>query len=297
MSQENLPLVSVVIPCYNHEKFVIESIESILNQSYLNIELLVIDDGSTDNSYAKIESLNELCVKRFSRYEAKVQENIGLTATLNKALKWCKGEFIIIIASDDVMLKDRVEKQVNFLSSNIQYYACSGSQLKIDESSKVLPEKEQTLILKKTYIKDKNNIFRKTNNIYSPTTMFRTKDLLGLGGYKEDIFIEDLYIFYKAAISGLVHAQLPEIFTYYRVHGENNHKRFIWMHENKLKILKALGGFEGCEDLKKLIILEGFYSLSRYVGRDAGLKLLAPASKYFYHPYFLAGLLFLLVNK
>lgn len=291
------PLVSVIIPCYNHEKFVIESITSVLKQTYKNIELIVIDDGSKDNSFVKIESISELCIKRFTRYEAYKQKNIGLTSTLNKALKWCKGEFVIIIASDDVMLERRIEKQVQFLNQNIQYYACSGSQLKIDQNSNILPEKEQNLIIKKRCDKDKKNIFKKTNNIYSPTTMFRTESILELGGYNEEIFIEDIYIFYKAAIAGFIHAQLPEVFTYYRIHGENNHKRFIWMHENKMKILNEFTEYEEYSDLEKLVILEGFYSYSRYLGYDDGRKLLKRASKYFYHPYFIVGLFFLLVNK
>jgi len=80
------PLVTAVIPVYNHEKYVIESIRSIVGQSYDNIELIVINDGSTDHSHELILTIVEECKQRCRRFEYINRDNIGLSATLNQAL-------------------------------------------------------------------------------------------------------------------------------------------------------------------------------------------------------------------
>ena len=94
MNQDNMPLVTAVIPVYNHEKYVVESIRSILNQTYQNIELIVINDGSKDRSHQMILPLVEECRQRFVRFEYINRENIGLTATLNQALAWATGDYL-----------------------------------------------------------------------------------------------------------------------------------------------------------------------------------------------------------
>lgn len=288
--------MSVVIPCYNHEHFVQDCIQSVIDQTYENIELIVIDDGSKDNSVKKIQEMISLCEKRFHRFKFFNQKNKGLPAVLNQALGWINGEYYVVIASDDMMLKNRIEIQVKFLINNKIFYACSGSQLKINENGVLLDKSKQKMQINKFKIKCKKNIFNRENNIYSPTTMFRLKDILEIGGYKENILIEDLYIFYKAAVMGKLHAQLPINFTYYRVHGSNNHRRFIWMHDNKIKILKELSDMDDYEKLKKLIMLEGFYSISKNYGRSEGLKILKDCLKYFYHPYFVLGCFYIVIN-
>ncbi|ENV10510.1 hypothetical protein F966_00274 [Acinetobacter higginsii] len=298
MKQSNpQSLVSVVVPCYNHENYVEGCIQSIIEQTYQNIELIIIDDGSKDNSVEKIQQIIPRCIERFSRFEFRKRSNKGLTATLNEALEWCKGEYYIVIASDDLMLEDRVIKQVEFLAKNLDFYACSGSQLMIDEFGSILSESKQKHIIKKEVIKTKNNIFSSSNNIYSPTTMFRMSAIVELGYYDEDILIEDLYVFYMAAHYGMKHYQMTDILTKYRVHGSNNHKRFIWMHENKLKILSKFEQFEEYEQLKKLVYLEGFYSIARYSDKGYAKKMLKDVVRYFYSPLFLFGCIFLLKNK
>lgn len=296
MKESNQSLVSVVIPCYNHEKFVQDCIKSVIDQTYQNIELIIIDDGSKDQSVEKIKEMVGLCNKRFTNFDFRYRPNKGLTHTLNESLDWVKGEFLILIASDDYMTSDRVEIQVEILRNNPEYYACSGSQLKIDENGCKLEYKFQNNLIKKNIVKDRKNIFKSSNNIYSPTTMFRTSVIKDLGGYNPNILIEDLYIFYKAALNDFKHLQVTNVFTYYRVHGSNNHKRYIWMHENKMKILEDLKGEKEYNELKKLVLLEGFYSISKNYGRNEGLKIFRHCIKYFYHPYFVLGCAYLLLK-
>lgn len=81
MNQSNQPLVSVVIPCYNHESFVQDSIQSVIDQPYQNIELIIIDDGSKDGSVEKIQEMIPACQERFVRFEFQYRPNKGLSAT------------------------------------------------------------------------------------------------------------------------------------------------------------------------------------------------------------------------
>lgn len=102
MHSNNNPLVSVIIPAYNHEQFVQDTIHSIVAQTYQNIELIIINDGSKDNTWNKINELKEVCEKRFVRICFETQENLGVCLTLNNLIQRAQGDYIYIIASDDV---------------------------------------------------------------------------------------------------------------------------------------------------------------------------------------------------
>src|SRR5690606_14961295 len=128
-------LVSVIIPSYNHEKFVCDSIQSVINQSYQNIELIVIDDGSTDSSVEKIKKLIPRCAKRFTWFEFMHRPNKGLSATLNEALEWAQGEYFSSLASDDIILEDKIKIQSEFLKHNKNCIAVFGGISVIDHDS------------------------------------------------------------------------------------------------------------------------------------------------------------------
>jgi alpha-1,3-rhamnosyltransferase len=117
MDQENMPLVTAVIPVYNHEKYVGESIRSILRQSYRNVELIVINDGSKDHSNEIILTLIEECRRRFTRFEYINRDNLGLSATLNQALGMARGKYFSVLASDDIALPEKFSLLVNALES------------------------------------------------------------------------------------------------------------------------------------------------------------------------------------
>lgn len=106
------PLVSVIIPVFNAQAFIRETLESVLNQSYKNLEIIVVDDGSTDNSSAIVSS-----------YEPKVryvyqQPSRNAAIPRNVGLQYCQGDLITFFDADDVMLQDKIEAQVDFLKRN-----------------------------------------------------------------------------------------------------------------------------------------------------------------------------------
>lgn len=105
-------LVSVILPVYNAEKFLHDSLNSVINQSYSNLEIIVIDDGSTDNSLSIIKGFNDKRIKIISR------ENKGLIYSLNEGLNIAKGNYIARMDADDIARSDRIETQLKFLLKN-----------------------------------------------------------------------------------------------------------------------------------------------------------------------------------
>lgn len=108
------PLVSIAIPSYNHAQFVQETIQSVIDQDYENIELIIIDDGSEDKSVEAIKEMIPFCNQRFTRFELRCRPNKGLPVTLNECLEWANGKFFSPIASDDILLSNKIS---NLLSA------------------------------------------------------------------------------------------------------------------------------------------------------------------------------------
>jgi alpha-1,3-rhamnosyltransferase len=134
MNPDGTPLVTAVIPVYNHEKYVIESIRSIVGQSYDNIELIVINDGSTDHSHELILTIVEECKQRCRRFEYINRDNIGLSATLNQALDMAKGKYFSPLASDDIAIPEKFSVLIEALELTDETYAAAfGNALLIDE--------------------------------------------------------------------------------------------------------------------------------------------------------------------
>lgn len=132
----NNPLVSVIIPAYNHERYVVETIESIINQDYNNIELIIINDGSADATWPLIEELEPRCKDRFVNVSFTTQANTGTCITLNRLIAQTQGKYVYLIASDDVAKKHSIEKQVAFLEANDDYGLIVGDNEFIDSESK-----------------------------------------------------------------------------------------------------------------------------------------------------------------
>lgn len=131
------PLVSVIIPAYNHEKYIKVAIESILKQTYKPLELLIIDDGSKDTTFQKIEELSDDCLRRFKRVYFKKQENQGVIKTLNELIRLSEGEFVYILASDDVSKPSAISTLLDFLVNNKEYALVVGDNEIIDENGTV----------------------------------------------------------------------------------------------------------------------------------------------------------------
>jgi glycosyltransferase involved in cell wall biosynthesis len=127
------PLVSVLMPAYNHAPYVRVAVESVLGQTYDNLELIVIDDASTDGTWAVLQSFADARM-RLLRHET----NQGAHATLNEALGLARGAFIAIINSDDVYYPTRLHKVVSCMTANPGLGACFTRYDFIDEAGRLV---------------------------------------------------------------------------------------------------------------------------------------------------------------
>lgn len=132
MHTNSLPLVSVCIPAYNHERYITDCIKSIVNQTYKNIELIIIDDGSCDSMCKKIQVLKSLYKKRFVNIIFQKKQNEGTCKTINKLYSLARGKYIFQTASDDVSKPDAIDILVGFLENHPDYALAVGDNDIID---------------------------------------------------------------------------------------------------------------------------------------------------------------------
>lgn len=192
----NNPLVTVICLCYNHEAYVIESLDSVINQIYSPIQLIIVDDCSTDNSKIIIE--NWLQKKPEIKFIAN-ETNLGNTKSFNKALQQAKGEYIIDLATDDILLPNCVVKQItafkNSTFTNIG--AVYGNAELISENglfdSYYFPVNTQKKVIQKRITGDiYKNVLSDFYSMCSVSAMIKKSVFDYLGGYDESLAYEDL---------------------------------------------------------------------------------------------------------
>lgn len=192
-----MPVVTVLCLCYNHARFVAEAIESVFEQTYSPVQLIVLDDGSTDNSTLVIEQLvaNKPEVK-FIRHP----KNVGYCASLNDALRYAKGEFIIDLAADDVLLPTRIQVGVDALANHGSQYGVHFSDaILMSETGETLSihssrHPHSTIPQGDVYVHLINRYF-----ICPPSLLFRKNVIDRMGGYDESLAFEDFDFLVRAS--------------------------------------------------------------------------------------------------
>lgn len=225
-------LVSVIIPCYNHERFVQECIQSIIDQDYQNIELIIIDDGSKDNSVQKIEEMICACEARFVRFEFRHRPNKGLCATLNEGIKWTTGKYLCSVASDDIWINYKVTIQVQYLEENTESIGVFGGIKLIDMAGNTTAS-----VLRKANKFNFNDIFLHKHLLPAPTGLCRRDKIVNVGGYDENLAIEDWSMWLKLTEHGGSLDLLDEYFAFYRMHDDNLSSKIDIMHSGRLEIV------------------------------------------------------------
>ena len=166
------PKISVVMSVYNGEKYLREAMESILNQTFTDFEFIIVNDGSTDNSLKIIKSYNDERIRIINN-----EKNIGLTQSLNKALKQAKGEYIARQDADDISLPNRFEEQIKYFEKYPEVALVGTSAYIIDEDRK--------LLWKKITLPNPNKGLFADNQFIHGSVMFRKVVIEEVGAYNE----------------------------------------------------------------------------------------------------------------
>lgn len=203
-------LISVVLPVYNGEKYLAEAIDSILQQTYTNFELLVIIDGSKDGSLAVAQSYNDTRIKIFD-----LPQNLGLVGALNKGLELAQGEYIARMDQDDISLPDRFQYQIDFLKKNPSIGILGttaetfGRQIHVQRMPATNTEIKLELVFK--------------SPICHPTAMFRASVVKQFSLRYDPNFkdTEDWALWHNSASMGVQMANLPQVLLKYRISGQS----------------------------------------------------------------------------
>lgn len=223
-------LVTIAIPCYNHAVFVQDSIRSVINQTYKNIELIIIDDGSTDQSVNKIKEMLIECEQRFTRFEFRNRPNKGLCNTLNEALEWAKGNYFCAIASDDQMLPEKTSLQISsFKSDTVGVF---GGVNIINNKNEILSSRVREY--SETGFED---ILLNKHDLPASSQMFKTEILRQVGGYNPNVKVEDWDLLLRMSKLNKKMVYIPQLLINYRKHDSNISSDNTFMYAEMIKIL------------------------------------------------------------
>lgn len=259
-----VPPVTVIIASYNHARYIEKSITSVINQTYKDIELLVIDDGSSDESPEILTRLQQQY-----GFDLKLQANKGLARTLNDAIERAQGELIVPFGSDDIMVPHRIATQVEYMKDKPEVGICSANIETIDQDGRVMGAREQ---------RNRNLPFRRLDfddlfldrkpGPMAATLMLRRDALNKVGGFNPDIRLEDVYIELAITRAGYFIDVLGEVLAQYRDHPSNTFKNGRFMVENVLKTYEV---FSDHPQYEKVCMKFRNSMVLKYANRDKAL--------------------------
>jgi glycosyltransferase involved in cell wall biosynthesis len=233
---QNFPLVSVICLCYNHEEYVVEALNSVINQAYPNIELLIADDFSSDNSVSVIKSWLET---HSDITFITNKTNLGNTKTFNILAKIATGEYIIDLAADDILLPNCVEKQVTtFQNSGYKKLGIVyGNLIEIEANGNFL----------RNYYTNEDEpksgdiykmVIGRTTKICSVSSMIKKSVLEKSDFYDENLDYEDLDLWIRVS-RNFEFEYIPEVLTKKRVLSNSLSSHFLLKNNSKTKKLNT----------------------------------------------------------
>ena len=202
--------ISVVMSVFNGEKYLMRALDSILSQSYVNFEFIVINDGSNDGTFEILDGYSDKRLKVFH------MENQGLARSLNYAISKAQNEYIARMDADDIAHQDRLKLQMQFLIDNPNINIIGSNINIIDENDCVLSKKIVPLSHKKI-----TDLLPLQSCIMHPTFMLKKEIYLELGGYREVFkYAQDYDFLLRALSKELYFSNLPDTCLSYRVYDQ-----------------------------------------------------------------------------
>lgn len=213
------PLVSACIPSFNHAAFLPAAIESVLAQTYSNTELIVVDDGSTDDSLRIARGYAQRMPTRVKVFTHEGHTRRGISATLNVGIERSSGVYWCALGSDDAFTPEKVERQVGFLERHPDVALVYGGAAVIDRSGRPTGE----LFLMRDLTRERHPLRRllQENVICGATVMVRRQCFEDVGLFDERLMYSDWEMWIRL-VARYPFAFLPQVLSYYRRHGENS---------------------------------------------------------------------------
>ena len=203
------PTVSVIIPSYNYANFLPEAVESIFNQTFQDFEVIVVDDGSTDNTQEVVQTFADR-----ERFHYIYLDNQGLAATRNTGLRAAKGEFIAFLDADDIILPNKLDVQVNWLRNNPDYGLVGSGYYYMDEHG--VPIEVQRPWLRSPYLNIKDLLFDCPFIVHA--ILVKKEWVDKVGGFDSQLRrVEDWDLWIRMAYAGCKMGWVEEIVCAYRM--------------------------------------------------------------------------------
>jgi len=242
-SPEKNGLVSIVVPAYNHGQYIDRCIDSIIAQSYTNIELIIVNDGSPDNTAERILARAAECKARFSRFIFIDKQNEGQIKTFNRGCFKATGQYLSICASDDAYTPDAIETLVSFLNENPDYILAVGDNYIMDAQDQTcFWDAQRNIVTNKSTAKyhtfgdflqserrkinfnsaEFGSYSSLLNGNYIPNGYVFRRDIFidTIGGYSEAATLEDFYLHLQLSKHGK-YKWINQPLFYYRWHSGN----------------------------------------------------------------------------
>jgi len=221
--------ISVVMASYNYERYIEESVKSVWDQSYPNLELVIVDDASTDATLAILKELEKRSPIGMTIYCNK--ENQGPNRTQNRAVGLARGDLIAFLASDDKYAPDRFKSQVDLFKRDLHLMVVYGNGWSF--RGRDLTARLHSDDVKGLLSQDADRVLRylytHSSPFYLQTALVRKEFLLECGGNDEQVLADDWVLnirFFQSLVKAGHFANIDEDLAYYRLHDDNLHKNF-----------------------------------------------------------------------
>lgn len=223
---KNNPLVSVIMPAYNAEKYIEEAALSVLQQTYTNLELIIVNDCSTDNT---LNLINALALHDQRIFVLNNASNLGCADSRSSALRRAKGEYIAFCDSDDVWAKDKLKKQLHYIKKRNADMVFTAYAMIAGDGSFIKRRDAKDII-------DMDDLLKENSIIFS-TTLFKKASLAGLQ-FDGSWFHEDYVFLLECLQRKLKFVGIDEILVLYRVHSQGRSQEKINAAKHRWKIYR-----------------------------------------------------------
>lgn len=254
-------MISIVTASYNYEQYIVETIQSVINQTYTDWELIVVDDCSTDNSVEVIKSFNDERIKLFVN-----EKNLGLKGTIEKGIEEAKGDWVVFLESDDMITPDYLEKKVEIAQKypevNLIFNDCEffGDEKRIELFSKRL-KKTRKILSGKKYPCNLFYDFFVSNKIFTfSSVMVKREELLQINFDPKLDYLLDWHLWIQLVYRGKFY-YVDEQLTKWRLHTESYIKNSQYKSPFDLQLKSYSDVFKQSKDFKIILKILGLLPL------------------------------------